>query len=256
MTDAPTIHTANVLDAAYSEQAFQQANRSTWRKWLFLLLALIGVNGFLWIDFHSAQPLLSDSSELAAQANIAANKIMPQSGKSAAAFIEQAAPVPVVAPIAAAEPAPITEKTVCMVWEFPNNTDLKRAGTRLSQPGWGGYASELALEPPSYMVFTGPFDNPTELKAKLKVIEKMKLDDYRTLPTGAISLGVLSTPEAAKALMKTLTKRGLLAVDTMERPNRVQRTRYRFESLTPSRLKALNTLSVQGTALGTVKACP
>jgi hypothetical protein len=142
------------------------------------------------------------------------------------------------------------------VWEFPSNADLKRASTRLSDQGWGGYATELALEPPSYMVFTGPFDSPAELKTKLKVIEKMKLEDYRTLPTGAISLGVLSTPEAAKALMQTLTKRGLLAVETMERPNRIQRTRYRFEGLTPSSLKALNTLSTQGSALGTVKACP
>ncbi len=256
MIDTSPTHTANVLDAAYSEQALQQAQRSTWRRWLFLLLALLGVNGFLWIDLHSAQPLLSNSTDAGVQAAIAPNKIMPQPGKAPAAFVEQAPPPPVLEPLTAADTIAPPEKTACMLWEFPSNADLKRANTRLTEHGWGGYGSELALEPTSYMVFTGPFDDDKALNAKLKVIEKMKLQDYRTLPTGVISLGVLSTPEAAKALMQTLTKRGLLAVDTMERPNRVQRTRYRFEGLTPSSLKALTTLSTKGTSLGTVRACP
>jgi hypothetical protein len=140
-----------------------------------------------------------------------------------------------------------------MLWSFPNNADLKRADLLLSEQGWTGFVSEQALEPISYMVFTGPFDDKSELNAKLKVIEKMKLQDYRALPTGAISLGVLSTPEAAKALAQTLTARGLLGVKTGERPNRVQRTRYRFEGLSLDSLKALNGLGVN---LGTLSTCP
>ncbi len=90
------------------------------------------------------------------------------------------------------------------------------------------------------------------MEAKLKVLEKMQLQDYSALPSAIISLGVLSSAEAANALKLTLTRRGLVGVQTSERKGGGKRTRYRFERIAPDSLKELNHLSI---GLGTLKAC-
>jgi hypothetical protein len=241
---------ANSLDAAYSQHAHRKAGRGGWGKWLTLSLLLLGANAAVWIAYTSNYQTIGVSGEQASQDNIAPQKIMPLTDKQATSI---AGPVPLPAPAAvSATDTNSSEKSVCMLWEFTNNSDLKRADNRLSEQAWSGYDSEQAKEPSTYLVYTGPFEKQAEMDAKIKLLEKMKIKDYRKMPDGAISLGVLSTPEAASALRKTLTKRGLLGIESTERTGSGKRTRYRFDGLSPNSVKELNALS---SGLGLLKPC-
>ena len=139
-----------------------------------------------------------------------------------------------------------------MLWEFFTPNELKKADNRLAEQAWSGYTSESAQEPATYMVFIGPFESRTEMLTKIKVLEKLKLKDFSQLPSSTISLGVLSTREAANSLKTSLSKRGLQGVQTLERTGKSNRTRYRFEGLSTNSLNALTTLSAE---LGLLRAC-
>ncbi len=142
--DAPLTQTAYNLDTAYTEQTEQAIAQPTGRKWRWLLLIILGVNAALWFGYTAKRQTFGMTDEASPQANIAANKMVLQTSKSA---------VP-IAPPAAIAPPPLTpvlnEKTVCMLWEFSNNGDLKRADNRLAEQARSGYTAELADEPTTY----------------------------------------------------------------------------------------------------------
>jgi hypothetical protein len=251
--DSPLTQSSSI-DAMYDEhhlKSEQGARRRSWHTWLWVLLVLIAINAALWLGFTAQRSVLGASSEQAPIGNLAEQKIVPQDS--------QKAPLPVILtpPVIAEVPAvstgtSVVEKTVCMLWEFSSTSDVKRADNRLSEQAWSGYVSEIADEPSTYMVFVGPFDTHAELDLKIKVLEKMKLKDYSPLPSALISLGVLSTQDAANTLKQGLTKRGLLGVQVSERTGSARRTRYRFEGLTPDSLKELNTVAAN---LGALRPC-
>ncbi len=285
-TAAPTTpHTtapqANSLDAAHSVHAAQQNSASSTRRLLLTLLALLAINAALWFGFTARNAVLGDAAEQALQADVAPHKMLLQSdGKPipvliATAVITAPAPVPVPMPMpdqAEAPPPAVTpppslqanaeavvnskpvaaEKTYCMLWEFLSNADIKRAQKRLSDKGWGGYKDELAEEPATFLVYLGPFETRALLDAKLKVIEKMKITDYNVIANNRISLGVLSTEQAATGLVKTLAQRGLTGVEWIERTSGNKRTRYRFDALNAAGQESLNSLAL---GLGILKPC-
>ncbi len=237
------------LDAAHADYARQRASRSRWRSWLGLLIALLAVNAALWFRYTQSRGVLGSQADTAPQPPIAESKIMPYIGPAPAPAPTAAASLPVAAPAPAAAS---TDKTLCQLWEFSSNAELKRADNRLAEQAWSGYQGELAQEPATYMVFLGPFESKTDLASKVKVLAKMKIDDYSQLPTGLISLGVLATAEAANKLKQSLTKRGLQGVQVQARTGSAQRTRYRFEGLSTDSASALVTLAA---GVGSLRSC-
>ena len=262
------------LDAAYSAYASSPA-AYPWKRWLLLAVLLALANIWLWFNYTESGRSVGLSAEQAPQSTVEGKKIMPMPSGIAANnspnnALDNAPPAAALtatavndtgqAAFTATNPSntektaeKTAEKTVCIVWEFYSNGDVKKADNRLAEQAWSGYTAELADEPPTYMVFVGPFERRSEFDAKLKVIEKMKLKDYSALPSAIISLGVLSTQAAADALKASLSKRGLTGVQTSERTGSIQRTRYRFGALKPDSLKELTLLAA---SLGSIRACP
>jgi cell division protein FtsN len=244
--DTTPTPSANALDAAYTEQASQPTRLGNGR-WALLLLILLSINAALWFAFTSQQQAFGASNEHLAVADISPEKIAFPSSAQSPTLNPPAPPM-----TTSTMPAPIVEKTNCKVWEFFSSNELNKANARLAEQGWSGYVSESAQEPPTYMVFVGPFETRADMLAKIKILEKMKLKDFSPLPSTNISLGVLTTREAANMLKTNLIKRGLLGVQTIERTGKASRTRYRFDGLSADSAKALNTLS---TDLGLLRQC-
>jgi hypothetical protein len=268
---APTHPVApNQLDAAHFAYEQRQTRLGRARFWWLALLVLLSLNAVLWLTFTRHQSVWADGGEALAQADIEPQKIsLPNEPKPEPKLATQsevntetkppslqALPMAVAsvaaAPSESQPSATMPEKTECVAWMFFNSGDIKRAQKRLSDAGWGGYKDEMAEEPATYMVYLGPFDSRAALDAKLKAIVSMKLSDYSAMPNNSISLGVLSSEQAAKALAQSLTQRGLTGVQWMERTGGNKRLRYRFESLNAAGQTSLNSLAV---GLGILKPC-
>jgi hypothetical protein len=139
-----------------------------------------------------------------------------------------------------------------LLWEFTNNADLKRADTRLAQQNWTAYTVEQAPEPPSYMVIVGPYDNKPAQDTALRNLAALKIKDYITLTSGAVSLGVLPTTEAATTLKNSLQQRGVNGLSIVERRGSKLRPRYRFDKLTTANASLLGS---QAVGLGALRTC-
>jgi hypothetical protein len=244
------------LTAAHAAHAAQRSrlSASSWQAWLIGLLALLALNGALWVAYTSEKEVLGSNSDARALADLASEKISFLPNGSALA-LQVATPAGFTAskpPASGAAASSAATGTACLLWEFTANADVKRADSRLAEQAWSGYTTELAAEAPTYLVFVGPYSTQTQLDAKLKVLKKLKLEDYNTLPDDSISLGVLYSPEAAKALQSKLTKRGLTDVEVLERSSGKRRNRLRFETISADKAAELKALAQD---LGKLRAC-
>jgi cell division septation protein DedD len=238
------------LSAAYAAHDDAPKVKASIRFGLWVLLGLLLLNVALWFTHTSTRAVWGSSSESAVQANMAAEKI----GNPSLSKTKTSAP-PVTPPVPTAAtppPAPVLEKTACMVWSFSNNTDAKRADSRLAEQAWGGYTTELADEASTHMAFVGPFSTQAQAQAMLKKIAALKIKDYSLLPSNSIALGVVATREGAQQLQQQLINRGLKDVQLIERQGKIKRKRYRFEQMAPSSMQALRQL-VDG--VGTLTEC-
>jgi SPOR domain len=242
------------LSAAYAAQDDAPKVKASMRFGLWVLLGLLILNIVLWFAYTNTRNVWGSSSESAVQANIAAEKIgTPSLSKAKTPAPAVTPPVPTAAtPPPVPVPVLVSEKTACMVWSFSNNTDAKRADSRLAERAWSGYTTELADEASTHMAFVGPFSTQAQADAMLKKIVALKIKDYSLLPSNSIALGVVATREAGQQLQQQLINRGLKDVQLIERQGKVKRNRYRFEQMTMSSLQALRQL-VDG--VGTLTEC-
>jgi hypothetical protein len=257
------------LSAAYDEhKGINKRNSSSprryWRIYWGVLLLLLCANLVMWWGFTYQGVAVGEDNEIAIAVNLSPEKIdLPSTitsldSSAATTFISPALAAPAVVipanPPEAVEPiVVVAEKTACYIWEFIHDNEFKRAESLLAEHAWSGFVAEMADEPPSYMVFVGAFKTSTEIDNKIKVLEKMKIKNYSVLPSGAISLSVVATAQAAITYQQALTKRGLLGVQYSERLSDKQRLRYRFAGLTDDSQKELALLANN---LGALRVCP
>ncbi len=239
---------ADGLSAAHAAHLRADVLKRSSQRWLWALAALLLINLFLWFSYTKTRAVWGSSQESAALPAIAGDRI--------SASLETATstePKNSFAPVAPQKKNADVKAGDCMVWAFTNDQEGKRASIRLNEQGWAGYTLEQAPEPPTFMVFVGPYAQPQQIASMIKTLLALKIKQYSILPSGSISLGVVSNLDSAKQLQRQLSSRGLKDIDIVERPGKVQRGRLRFEGLSAPSMKALTALSE---GLGVLSDCP
>ncbi len=225
------------------------------RSWWWVLLILLLLNLALWFGFTRSFDVWGQSSDSAIQSNIAGEKINLQTANKTpqtlaitpAIAIKSNETLALNKGVSSIEP-----QLSCVVWSFNNKGEAARADNRLAEQAWSGFTTELVQEAPTYIAFVGPYTNTKQIETAIKAISVLKIKDYSVLPNSSISLGVVSTPDAAKQLQQQLSNRGLKGVQFAERQGKNKFNRYRFEKMSASSLAALRDLSK---GLGTLADC-
>jgi len=164
------------------------------------------------------------------------------------------------APDAAASEAP-AEPVATTCWQA-TELDETQAETlrpllaaKLTQNAWVLDESRL---PARWMVYMGPFTNPTDLAKKREQLTTLKVKFYPLASTSAspgLSLGVFSSEEAAKTGLQDLTKHGVRSARVLqERPASVS-YRLRLPAISAADQAALD--SIKAALPGkTLEVCP
>jgi hypothetical protein len=187
---------------------------------LFLLLLAANVGFFAWSQYYATPDGASDPAPLRRQVNPAGIRMLAG---------PELAGLPVLKPKPAAETASSGALAAggCVEWGGFSVAEAPRAEQALEPLALGARLSQRRSEEKAgWWVFIPPQGNRAAAQKKTAELKSLGIDDYFVLQEEgalrwAVSLGVFSSEDAAKARLEALRARGVRSAQTGERETQV-----------------------------------
>jgi hypothetical protein len=189
---------------------------------LFLLLLAANLGFFAWMRFLAPPDPAVDRQPLARQLDAQDLRIVGARELARAPSPPPAPPKPVA-------PAPEPARLACLEWGSFNPADATRAAQRLEPLALGARLAQYrGEETAGWWVHMPPQGNRAAALRKAAELKRLGVDDYFILQDAspqrwALSLGVFSTEDAAKAHLEALRAKGVRTAIIERRDTRVPR---------------------------------
>jgi hypothetical protein len=189
---------------------------------LFLLLLAANLGFFAWTRFLAPPDPAVDRQPLARQLDAQDLRIVGARELARAPSPPPAPPKPVA-------PAPEPARLACLEWGSFNPADATRAAQRLEPLALGARLAQYrGEETAGWWVHMPPQGNRAAALRKAAELKRLGVDDYFILQDAspqrwALSLGVFSTEDAAKAHLEALRAKGVRTAIIERRDTRVPR---------------------------------
>jgi hypothetical protein len=229
---------------------------------LFLLLIAVNLALFAWSRYYAAPDGASDSEPLRRQ--VSPEKIRLLVGTELAGLpLLTPKPVETAAPSALAEPARVGAATAgsCVEWGGFSVAEAPRAEQALEPLALGARLSQRRSEEKAgWWVFIPPQGNRPAAQKKTAELKALGIDDYFILQDDgamrwAVSLGVFSSEDAAKARLEALRAKGVRSAQTGERDTPVTKIWFQVRG-TDAALQAKLKGFAQGLPGTEIRDCP
>ena len=187
---------------------------------LFLLLLAANLGFFAWMRFLAPPDPAVDRQPLARQLDAQNLRIVGANELARAPSLPPAQPKPVA-------PAPEPATLACLEWGSFNPADATRAAQRLEPLALGARLAQYrGEETAGWWVHMPPQGNRAAALRKAAELKQLGVDDYFILQDAgplrwALSLGVFSTEDAAKAHLEALRAKGVRTAIIERRDTRV-----------------------------------
>jgi len=202
---------------------------------LFLLLFAAGLVFFAWTRFFAAPDPAVDALPLAQQVQPEKLRIVQESELAKvpppAATKPQPAPPP---------PPPEPTPLACLEWGSFSPADAVRAAHRLEPLALGARLAQYrGEETAGWWVYISPQANRAAALKKAAELKKLGVDEYFVVQEEgrqrwALSLGVFSTEDAAKARLEALRARGVKSAAVGQRETRVPKLWFQVRTVEPA----------------------
>ena len=202
---------------------------------LFLLLFAAGLVFFAWTRFFAAPDPAIDALPLAQQVQPEKLRIVQESELAKvpppAATKPQPAPPP---------PPPEPTPLACLEWGSFSPADAVRAAQRLEPLALGARLAQYrGEETAGWWVYISPQANRAAALKKAAELKKLGVDEYFVVQEEgrqrwALSLGVFSTEDAAKARLEALRARGVKSAAVGQRETRVPKLWFQVRTVEPA----------------------
>lgn len=212
-------------------------------KLLALVLLLLNVMFLAWARF-APEPGTIESQLLAQQVNPEAIHVLSEAQ---------------VAALGARKTDP-SDGASCQEWGPFNTADLRRARDALAELASQAKLGERHEDSAGWWVYIPPQSNRQAATQKVAELKRLGVEDYFIVQDDprfrfAVSLGVFSTEEAARARLEELRARGVRTAQLGSRQTAVQKMYLQLRDLPPTLQPKL--LEASGEFPGTaLKACP
>ena len=202
---------------------------------LFLLLFAAGLVFFAWTRFFAAPDPAIDALPLAQQVQPEKLRIVQESELAKV-------PPPAAAKPQPAPPPPPPEPTplACLEWGSFSPADAVRAAQRLEPLALGARLAQYrGEETAGWWVYIPPQANRAAALKKAVELKKLGVDEYFVVQEEgrqrwAVSLGVFSTEDAAKARLEALRARGVKSAAVGQRETRVPKLWFQVRAVEPA----------------------
>ena len=208
---------------------------------LFLLLVAANLALFAWSNYYAVTDSAADAEPLRRQVNPASIRLLAGPELAGLPTLKPK-PAAEAAPSAAADavrPGPAVAGS-CVEWGGFSVAETPRAeqalvplalGTRLSQ--------RRSEEKAGWWVFIPPQGNRAAAQKKTAELKSLGVDDYFVLQDDgnmrwAVSLGVFSSEDAAKARLEALRAKGVRSAQTGERGAQVAKIWFQVRGADPA----------------------
>lgn len=201
---------------------------------LFLLLLVANLGFFAWMRFLAAPDPAVDRQPLSRQLDPGKLRVVPEAELAKALSTTTPNPTPAQAPPSA--PAPIA----CLEWGSFSPGDATRVARRLEPLALGARLAQYrGEETASWWVYIPPQGNRAGALRKAAELKKMGVDDYFVVPEAdrqrwAVSLGIFSTEDAAKAHLKALRAKGVRSAVIGPRETQVPKVWFQVRGVEPA----------------------
>jgi hypothetical protein len=208
---------------------------------LFLLLLAANLGFFAWMRFLAPPDPAVDRQPLARQLDAQDLRIVGARELARAPSAPPAQPKPVA-------PAPEPARLACLEWGSFNPADATRAAQRLEPLALGARLAQYrGEETAGWWVHMPPQGNRAAALRKAAELKRLGVDDYFILQDAgpqrwALSLGVFSTEDAAKAHLEALRAKGVRTAVIDRRDTRVPKVWFQVRGVDAplqDRLRAL-----------------
>ena len=205
---------------------------------LFLLLLAVSLGFFAWTHFFAAPDPAIDLQPLAQQVQPEKLRIVQESELAKVPPPAAPKPKPAAPPLPAPppEPAPLA----CLEWGSFSPADAVRAAQRLEPLALGARLAQYrGEETAGWWVYIPPQANRAAAQKKAVELKKLGVDEYFVVQEEgrqrwAVSLGVFSTEDAAKARLEALRARGVKSAAVGQRETRVPKLWFQVRAVEPA----------------------
>lgn len=197
---------------------------------LFLLLLAANLGFFAWTRFLAPPDPAVDRQPLARQLDPHKLRTVPERELARAPSPQPAKPEPVA-------PAPEPARIACLEWGSFSPADATRAAQRLEPLALGARLAQYrGEETASWWVHMPPQGNRAAALRKAGELKKLGVEDYFILQDAgpmrwALSLGVFSTEDAAKAHLQALREKGVRTAAIDRRETRVPKVWFQVRDV-------------------------
>jgi len=197
---------------------------------LFLLLVAANLGFFAWMRFLAAPDPAVDRQPLARQLDPQKLHIVTERELARAPAAAPAKPAP-------APPPPEPARIACLEWGSFNAAEASRAAQRLEPLALGARLAQYrGEETASWWVHMPPQGSRAAALRKASELKKLGVEDYFILQEPgplhwALSLGVFSTEDAARAHLQALRSKGVRSAIIGERDTRVPKVWFQVRDV-------------------------
>jgi SPOR domain len=224
---------------------------------LFLLLLAANVGFFAWVRFLAPPDPAVDRQPLTRQLHPEKLSVFPERELNKASPPAQTGPAesrpaaakPPEPGQAAATPAAAPPVLTCLEWGSFSPADASRAAQRLDPLALGARLAQYrGEEAANWWVHIPPQANRAAALKKASELKKLGVADYFVMQDPgrlrwAVSLGVFSTEDAAKAQLQALRAKGVRSAIIGERETRVPKVWYQVRDVDPPLRSRLEEIS-------------
>jgi hypothetical protein len=227
---------------------------------LFLLLIAANLGLFAWSRYYAAPDGASDTEPLRRQ--VSPEKIRLLAGAELAGLpLLKPKPVAETAPVTVADAARAGPAGICVEWGGFSVAEAPRAEQVLEPLALGARLSQRRSEEKAgWWVFIPPQGSRPAAQKKTAELKALGIDDYFILQDEgsmrwAVSLGVFSSEDAAKARLEALRVKGVRSAQTGERDTPVTKIWFQVRG-TDAALQAKLKGFAQGLPGTEIRDCP